>query len=325
MADEQTVNDPVLDAGMQALVDIVKAANTTDAMQAQAILLRRLALQGDVTGSRVPPPQNITEIGGYLNYLENLNQPEMRAQALAGILGVAGPNPPLGWQTTMPPVSFVALANHRPPGDAQAAIPLSVYVRSDFQAALSQALADVAAQGAALPLIGTAPPLPPATSGVTTEPDVLAFLGRVLHVVPAAALADVAADPILLARLEGSTDPWTVMARVLAPGTVPVTADDWEALECDDTACTATAVSDTALVDVEAALANAGFHRVPPAAVPASNADPAWARFENRTGLVAGLTRLGDELSLLYDPAAIASSVFHDRQGWIWNGTEFAA
>lgn len=104
MAYEQTVNDPVLDAGMQALVDIVKAANTTDAMQAQAILLRRLALQGDVTGSRVPPPQNITEIGGYLNYLENLNQPEMRAQALAGILGVAGPNPPLGWQTTMPPV-----------------------------------------------------------------------------------------------------------------------------------------------------------------------------------------------------------------------------
>src|SRR5690606_26999862 len=120
----------------------------------------------------------------------------------------------------------------------------------------SQVLSDVAAQGATLPLIGTAPPLPPVSPGATTDPDVLASLGRVLHVVPAAALRATDEDPILLARADGSTDPFTIMARVLAPGSVPVAPDDWEALECDETMCAVEAVPATALVDVEAALAD---------------------------------------------------------------------
>jgi hypothetical protein len=157
-------------------------------------------------------------------------------------------------------------------------------VRSDFQAALSQVLSDVAAHGAALLLLGTAPPLPSASPGATTEPN---------------------------------------MARVLAAGSVPVAPDDWEALECDATTCMATAVPATALVDVEAMLAGAGFHRAPPVPVSATNAEPAWARFEDRTGLVAGLTRLGDELSVLYAPATIAASIFTKRLGWIWNGSAF--
>lgn len=323
MADETQLEDPAVNEGFQALIDIVKAANTTEAMQAQAILLRRLALQGDVTGSRVPPPKNITEIGGYLNYLDKLKQPEMRAQALAGILGVAGPNPPLGWYTSVPPLSFVALAAHRPGGPWQGSIPLSFQVRSDFQGALSDVLAAVVDTGATLPLLSSVPPLPPAGGSTSAGDDVLRFLGRVLHVVPGTALNDAAADPILLARGQGTTDPWAVMSRVLAPGTVAVAADDWDALECDATTCAATAVNATSLVAIEPMLAVAGYHRPSPAPLPGSNQDPTWARFENRTGLVAGLTTLGEELGQLYQPAAIAASLFNNRLGEIWNGEAF--
>lgn len=323
MADETLVEDPAINEGLNALVDIVKAANTTEAMQAQAILLRRLALQGDVTGSRVPPPRNITEIGGYLNYLDKLKQPEMRAQALAGILGVAGPNPPLGWHTGVPPLSFVVLGAHRPGGPWQGSIPLSLQVRSDFQMALSDVLDAVIDTGATLPLLSSVPPLPPAGGSASAGDDVLRFLGRVLHVVPATALNDAAADPILLARAEGSADPWAIMARVLAPGSVAVPAADWDALECDSTACAATAVDATSLVAIEPMLAQAGFLRPLPSPVPASNQEPAWARFENRTGLVAGLTTLGEELGQLYQPAAIAASVFNSRLGQVWNGEVF--
>lgn len=323
MADESLAGGPALTQGLEALVDIVKAANTADAMQAQAILMRRLALQGDVTGSRVPPPRNITEIGGYLNYLEKLQQPEMRAQALAGILGVAGPNPPLGWHTSTPPLSFVLVATHRPEGPWQAAIPLSFQIRSDFQTAMSAALQAVADTGATLPLLSAIPPLPPVGSSASAGDDMLRFLGRVLHVVPATALGDTTADPILLARPQGSTDPLAVMARVLDAGSVVVAPDDWDALECDAASCATVAVDATALVAIEPILAGAGFHRPTPAPVPTSGIDPAWARFENRTGLVAGLTTFGDELGMLYDPAAIAASLFNNRLGWVWNGETF--
>jgi hypothetical protein len=48
-------------------------------------------------------------------------------------------------------------------------------------------------------------------------------------------------------------------------------------------------------------------------------------RFLNLTGLVAGETTLGAELSLLYAAAAIARSALAPFSGWIWNGSAFAA
>jgi hypothetical protein len=324
MTDESLAGDPGLTQALDALIEIVKTANTGEAMQAQAILLRRLALQGDVTGSRVPPPRNITEIGGYLNYLEKLKQPEMRAQALAGIFGVAGPNPPLGWHTSTPPLSFVMMAAHRPEGPWQGSIPLSFQVRSDFRAAMADALQSVADAGASLPLLSSVPPLPPASGSASVGEDVLRYLGRVLHVVPAAALNDAATDAILLARPQGTTEPLMVMARVMSPGSSAVAPGDWDALECNATTCAMVAVAATSLIAIEPLLASAGFQRPTPAPVPASGIDPAWARFENRTGLVAGLTTLGDELELLYEPAKIAASVFYNRLSWVWNGETFA-
>ena len=41
----------------------------------------------------IPPPLNITEIGGYLNLLQELGQEEIRSGAVASALGVAGPPP----------------------------------------------------------------------------------------------------------------------------------------------------------------------------------------------------------------------------------------
>jgi hypothetical protein len=48
-------------------------------------------------------------------------------------------------------------------------------------------------------------------------------------------------------------------------------------------------------------------------------------RFVNQTGLVAGETTLGQELSLLYTPATIARSAFSAFAAWVWDGTTFAA
>jgi hypothetical protein len=37
------------------------------------------------------------------------------------------------------------------------------------------------------------------------------------------------------------------------------------------------------------------------------------------------VTKLGDELSLLYNWSAIMSSVFASELTWVWNGTQFAS
>ena len=56
---------------VQSLLTMAQAATSPDAIEAQNMLLRRMALEGDVVGSRIPPPRNISEIGGYINLLGN--------------------------------------------------------------------------------------------------------------------------------------------------------------------------------------------------------------------------------------------------------------
>ena len=46
-------------------------------------------------------------------------------------------------------------------------------------------------------------------------------------------------------------------------------------------------------------------------------------RFRNVTGLIAGETTLGDELELLYPPAAIARSARSNFTGFVWDGSAF--
>jgi hypothetical protein len=319
-----TTGDPSALA-LQTLLELVKNASSSEAMEAQNILLRRLALQGDVTSSRVPPPRNITEIGGYINLLTTLNEQEMRAQALAGVLGVAGPNPPLGWFPTQPPIAFLALSNDRPPGPAQPTIPLTFSNRADFAPALQVALAELHAQGALLPLYAPLLPLPPATPATTTTPDPLDYLGRVLRVMPTTALHDADTDPIALARPTGSADPFAITARSVGAGggPAPVPSQNWDVIECTEAACAPVAVS-ASLVPVAPVLAAAGFYPASPLPEPTTSASTDWARFTNLTGLIPSVTTLGDELALLYRTADVQASAFADKLAWLWNGTQFA-
>lgn len=312
------------DRALDALVELIKSASTPELLEAQTILARRLALQGDVVNARVPAPRNISEIGGYINLLAELNQSEMRAQVLAGILGVAGPNQPLGWLSSGPPLAMVPLINDRPECDAQVSIPLSITVRSDFVAFLKLALQTIHDQGATLPL--STPPigLPVAAPGYTPPSDMLPFLGRVLDVFPGAALHAPGTDPVALARPQGSTDPFRVVALMLVPGTVHVVAANWDVMQCDSTACTPVVVNDASYVEVVSPLATAGFYPPSPLPEPTSLSSVGWARFVNKTGLVVGATRLGDDLAMLHSTAEISGSALVGMLHWVWDGSGFS-
>lgn len=324
-ADTSTTTDPALVASLaNSLMTMLQTATSPDALEAQSILLRRLALEGDIIPSRVPAPRNITEIGGYLNLLGTLHEPAMREQTLAGILGVAGPTTPLGWTGTIP-LTMVPLTNDRPAGPAQPAIPLTFFVRSDFATPTNAALTFLHQRGCTLPLASQAPRLPAGMPGITPPADVLPFLGRTLDIVGAAALNNPATDPIALVKPQGSATPFQIASNVIGAGSVTVTPAAFDAVKCNATTCSTVTLASQSLVDVGPVLANAGFYPGTPLAQPANAADAAWTHFTNVTGLVAGTTKLGDELGLLYDAPTIAGSVFAGALDWVWNGTAFAA
>jgi hypothetical protein len=277
-----------------------------------------------VVPSRVPAPRNITEIGGYINLLGTLNQIDMRSQVLAGILGVAGPNPPLGWiaNATLP---MVPLANDRPAGPLQRSIPVTIPVRSDFLAPLRAALQILHDQGCMVPFLGGPLGLPRSGTNALPPDDPLPYLGRVLTLVPGTALADPVTDALALVRMQGTNGPFEVAANAVGPASAMVSPGNFEALRCTATACGSMPLTGAKLVFVAPALAQAGFYPDDPPSQPETAADEDWARWTNVTGLVPGVTTLGDELSLLYSQSVIAGSVFSGHLGRTWDGTEFAA
>ncbi|HVM98909.1 MAG TPA: IPT/TIG domain-containing protein [Caulobacteraceae bacterium] len=318
--------DPALTSTIVgSLVNMVNSATSPDFVEAQNILMRRLALEGDVVGSRVPPPRNITEIGGYLNLLDTLKEPAMREQTLAGILGVAGPSPALGFASTTTPLSMVSLVNDRPPGAAQPSIPVNVLVRSDFVAAVQAAVKNLHANGATLPLTGPAViTLPKGGPGSTMPVNVLYYLGRTLSLAPQAALANPATDALALIRKTGTSDPFAVAANAINPATTPVTPGNYDAVEATPTTKTTVALTGASFAPLAPVLNAAGFYQPSPPPQPANSLDTAWTQFTNITGLVAGHTMLGDELELLHQPDAIAASAFAALLDTVWNGTTFA-
>jgi hypothetical protein len=295
-------------------------------MATRLATLEEMVRRGDVVGSRVPPPRNITELGG-INLLPDLGQSEMRQQALSGILGMAGPSMPLSWASNDMPLAFVGLTNDRPTGAAQPSIPLNVLVRSDFAPAVQAAQKELHQRGATLPL--SSPPmiaLPKASPGATAPADILRYLGRTLDLAANAALLDPTNDPLALIRKAGSADQFQIAARVLTPGApVPVTPGDYDALKCSSAACTPVSLANASFVPVGPILAAVGYYPVSPLPQPTSLSSTAWAHFTNVTGLVSRRTGLGDELSMLYSPDAIAHSVFASMLTWAWNGTTFVS
>lgn len=313
------------DRAIDALTKILESAISPDMLQAQQLILRRLALAGDLFPSRIPPPLNITQVGGYLNLIEK--DPVLRAQVLSSALGVAGPNPAPGFDPTLPPLYFTSRANDRPTGTAATATPVTIRVRNDLAGPLDAALAALHDQGVTLPLLATDAPLPPVAPGAPPPVNLLPYLGRELQLVPAAGLIDPVVDPLAVGQL-GGTGPQLVVSRQLdptAPAAGSVAPQAWSLWTCDNTMCTQSTVTD-AFVDLTAPLNTAGWYRVDPLPAPTSlGADGGWTRWSNTTGLVAGRSTFGEELRLLYSLGQIAASSVRELQDWVWNGTSFAA
>lgn len=331
MADDDTTPTPTTtgtDKILDALVGLLEQASSDEVRDAQLLMLRRMALVGDVVPSRIPAPKNITEVGGYLNLLDSLGASELKSQVLASLLGVAGPNPPVGLLPTSPVLWFARRQNHRPAIN-QAAIPVEFRVRSDFAEPLDAARAAIARLGAALPLLSTPLGLPQVSRGGDPPVDLLAPIGRTLTVVPASALVDPDADALVVARLASeASGAERVVARVIdpaAPDAGTVTAQDWTALALDPG--TGTYVQSTAsrsYVELGPLLSAAGWYRLDPVDTANLGEPTRWARYVNVTGLVTGQTRYGDELALLYTPEAVAASTLRERTHWVWDGSAFA-
>jgi hypothetical protein len=319
--------DPGLNAELIGnLLSVLSAAASPDAVEAQNIIMRRIALEGDVTGAGIPSilMSSPTMVGGVLNYLTANNQTAILQQALAGMLGVAGPSQPLGWISNVQPLAMTDVTNDRPAGPAQPTIPLVFLVRTDFVGAVKAAIAGVHHYGATVPF--ASPPviqLPSAAPGAVPPTDVLKYLGRELNLAPAAALTAPATDPLAIVRAGGAATPWELAARVLTATSAAVAPADYDAIQCTSTSKSTVTLTQARLVPLGPPLAAAGFYPASPLPIPENNTQTAWATFTNVTGLVSGSTRLGDELSLLYSPDTVASSVFASIMDWVWNGSNF--
>lgn len=328
MTETPTTPADDLDPIIEVLTELMRTATRPDVLEAQRVLLQRLAYQGDVFPSRVPPPLNITEVGGYLNLLASMGMTEARANAVTSALGIAGPPPGAG--TGTPATGFVDMVNDRPPGPAQHTVPPTVRVRADLVTALQTALSVLHASACSLPL--RAQPhqgLPPSGPGTlpepATDPDVLlALLGRTLEVFPGTVLVDPATDPLALARPdETPAPPLRLVARELDGGTaVPEAA--WRAVRADATSATEEPVVTARYLDVAPVLEAQGWYHPQPLTPPASLGERGTlVRLVNRTNLLAGETTLGSELSQLYTPAEIGRSALAGQLHAVWDGERF--
>jgi hypothetical protein len=85
------------------------------------------------------------------------------------------------------------------------------------------------------------------------------------------------------------------------------------------------AVFDLELFDPTPFLFGAGWSGSPippPARLPGDNS---WARLQNTTGLIPGVTRLRDELFKLFSPLQLASTNVRALLDFVWDGTTFRA
>jgi hypothetical protein len=220
----------------------------------------------------------------------------------------------------------VAVPNDRPPVAAQASFPLTILVRSDFVSGVQSALKTLHNYGATLPLTSpSAIMLPPGGTGATIPQPILFYLGRTLMVAPSAALNNPAADPIAILAPTGTMTDYFLASQVLNAATFATPSADLEAVRCTPSAGTLVQLNQVEFVPLGPVLAAAGYYSPAPFPTPANSTQTSWAWFTNTTGLVTGVTMLGDELSLVYRQDQIASSAFAAMLTWTWNGTAFVA
>jgi hypothetical protein len=309
---------------LNALADILRTGTDPQVLEAQRILLRRIALEGNIIDSRIPAPKNITEVGGYVNLLGSLGETDTRTQMLASAMGVAGPATPAGLMGDGPTLAFINLPNDRPPGAAQATFTTAITVRSDMADALTGALQRIHGFGCALPLYTPPRVLPIPTPGQMLQPDLLEILGRVLQVAPRALLLDPATDAVALARLAGDPpDRWQLVTQEL-DGQSRIAIASWIAYQATDANLSTTPPASRRYIPIAPILADAGWYSSQPFAAPSSSVSQgSLPRLINVTGLTRGNTRLGDELLLLYSRSAVMGSALAGMLSWVWNGMTF--
>ena len=312
------------DSILNALADILRTGTDPEVLEAQRILLRRIALEGNIVDSRVPAPKNITEVGGYINLLGTLGETDTRTQMLASVLGVAGPATSMALMGDGPTLSFINMPNDRPAGAAQSTFTTAITVRSDVADALAGALQRIHGSGCALPLYTPPRILPIATPGQILQPDFLQVLGRVLQVAPAALLVDPANDPVAIARL--GIDPsgrWQLVTQEI-DGQSRIATASWIAYQATDADVSTTPPASRRYVPIAPILADSGWYSSQPFEAPSSSVSQgSIPRLINVTGLIRGQTRLSDELILLYSRPAIVASALAGMLSWVWNGTTF--
>lgn len=320
-----TTNESPSDDILKAVAELLRTGSDPEILAAQRILIRRLALSGDTSYSRIPAPRNITEVGGYINLLRETQELEAQSQMISAALGVAGPNPPMGWEDAGPAVKLVSIANDRPDSDGQRTVPVSITIRSDMIQPFQSALKKIHEAGCTLPLMTPSPFLPKSADQIDDNiTNFLPYIGREMTISPNMFLVDPATDPLAIARNESAKLPsFGLVARVLDDSTITPEAD-WSAYKCDDTSCQILPSAKQRYLALAPILASAGWYSQAAFSAPASISDPgSLGTLINITGLLAGKTRLYDELSLIYSQASISASPFADKLSWAWNGKTF--
>ena len=69
-------------------IKLLEQESSDEVLEIKKEILRRVALESDIKPSRIPAPLNITEIGGYINLMRELQQEELLRQTLSSILGL---------------------------------------------------------------------------------------------------------------------------------------------------------------------------------------------------------------------------------------------
>jgi hypothetical protein len=114
-------------------------------------------------------------------------------------------------------------------------------------------------------------------------------------------------------------------SQVLNAATFATPPSDLQAVQCTPTTSNLVKLSQVQFVPIGSVMAAAGYYSTSPFPVPTSTVSTSWATLTNTTGLVSGVTKLGDELNLLYRGDVIAGSAFAAMLNWTWNGTAFTA
>jgi hypothetical protein len=303
-----------------ALVNIIQTGTSPEVLAMQQQLLQRLLLAGDVAPSRIPPPRNISEVGGYINLLAGLGETDVETELIASALGVA---PPANLLTLTPghPLAMVNLPNDRPVGSKQPTIPLTFSVRSDFRDAIKAALAAIHAQGGTLPFLSPVPALPIPSPTFTAPKDWLPTIGRELSVLPTIALTDPSSDPVALAS-KTAGGPYELVS--LGSGAGAPASAPWFALKWVSGSLTEVSLPTAQFMVLAPILATAGFYPSSPLPSPTSPSDSKWAVLTNITGLVPEATTLKSELLLLYSLNQLGASALAPYLQLVWDGTTFS-